>query len=377
MKVELKMVIVLTAIALISGGVLGLAYTKTSPKIQRNLELAKENALKKVVANVHSYETRDVDRYTTVFIAKDEAGHVVGYGVLIQGSGFQGPIKLMVGFDTTGTKLTGLEVIENVETPGLGNRITEDWFKKQFQGRIPPIQVVKGKKPENEHEIQAITGATISSRAVVRIVNLAQTKLASVIGTAPSPEPKEQEPVDTSSVSKAPAHKKAEALAQRTDRNRVRRSEKKVQAEQPDTICLKYMSKFIQKILRCKRIPMPDSLDVFVAYGPDGREMVGSMVEGAGFMDRIKLLVVMEEPDFRVVGIDILQMAEGEAFGRGRDSTFWSQFIGHPLPVQLKCESETGDIDAISGATETSRTVVALVNMAKVRAEKALTTLKS
>lgn len=376
MKVEVKMVVVLTAIALISGGVLGVAYTKTKPKIQRNLELAKENALKKVVANVHSYETKDVDRYTTVFIAKDEAGHVVGYGVLIQGSGFQGAIKLMAGFDTTGTKLTGLEIIENVETPGLGNRITEDWFKKQFQGRIPPINVVKGRKPENEHEIQAITGATISSRSVVRIVNLAQTKLASVIGAAPSPEPKEQEPVDTSSVSKTPAHEEAEPLAQRTGKNRVRRPEK-VQAEQPDTICLKYMSKFVQKILKCKRIPMPDSLDVFVAYGPNGREMVGSMVEGTGFMDRIKLLVVMEKPDFRVVGIDILQMAEGEAFGKGQDSAFWSQFIGHPLPVQLKGESETGDIDAISGATETSRTVIALVNMAKVRAEKALTTLKS
>ncbi len=376
MKVEVKMVVVLTAIALISGGVLGVVYTKTKPKIQRNLELAKENALKKVVANVHSYETKDLDRYTTVFIAKDEAGHVVGYGVLIQGSGFQGAIKLMAGFDTTGTKLTGLEIIENVETPGLGNRITEDWFKKQFQGRIPPINVVKGRKPENEHEIQAITGATISSRSVVRIVNLAQTKLASVIGAAPSPEPKEQEPVDTSSVSKTPAHEEAESLAQRTGKNRVRHPEK-VQAEQPDTICLKYMSKFVQKILKCKRIPMPDSLDVFVAYGPNGREMVGSMVEGTGFMDRIKLLVVMEKPDFRVVGIDILQMAEGEAFGKGQDSAFWSQFIGHPLPVQLKGESETGDIDAISGATETSRTVIALVNMAKVRAEKALTTLKS
>ena len=177
MKVELKMIVVLTAVALISGMVLGFTHTKTKPKIDENLRLAVERALKAVIPETYSYEKKVIDRHTTAFIAKDSTDQLVGYGVMIEGSGFQGPIKLMVGFTKDGEKLTGIEVIENVETPGLGNRIVEDWFKEQFKERVIPIKVVKGRSPENEHEIQAITGATISSKSVVRIVNEAHDKL--------------------------------------------------------------------------------------------------------------------------------------------------------------------------------------------------------
>ncbi len=377
MRLEIKMLIVLTLIALISGGVLGLTYIKTSPRIEKNLELAKEKALKKVVPGVAGYEVKELDRYTTLFVAKDSSDRVVGYGVLIQGSGFQGPIKLMVGFDTTCTKLTGLEVIENVETPGLGNRITESWFREQFKGRIPPIQVVKGKKPENAHEIQAITGATISSRSVVRIVNMAQSKLITAIGARPSPTPAD------SAKQHGTAEFKPESGGTGVRSHKVANSVKKSaqkpirrQKHAPDTLCVKYMRKFLSRIANCRRLRLPDSTDVFVAYGDHGIEAVGPVVQGTGFMDRIKLIVVMDPNDFHIIGVDVLEMAEGEAFGKGRDSTFWSQFVGVRLPVKLRGESDTSGIGAISGATETSNAVVSLVNIAKLRAEEALEAIK-
>ncbi|RKY95228.1 MAG: electron transporter RnfG, partial [Candidatus Hydrothermota bacterium] len=56
------------------------------------------------------------------------------------------------------------------------------WFKEQFKDRMPELCVVKGRKPENEHEIMAITGATISSKAVTKIVNQAFEKLKKALG---------------------------------------------------------------------------------------------------------------------------------------------------------------------------------------------------
>ena len=73
----------------------------------------------------------------------------------------------------------GLEVLEQVETPGLGTKVTEEPFTSQFVNLNvnPEITWVKGIKPQNPNEIQAITGATISSKAIVRIINEGVKKL--------------------------------------------------------------------------------------------------------------------------------------------------------------------------------------------------------
>ncbi len=373
MRIELKMVVVLTLITLISGMVLGLVYTQTNPKIHENLELAKERALKKVIPNVSSYDVKEVDRYTTIFTARDSSGDIVGYGVLIQGSGFQGPIKLMVGFDTTKTRLTGIEVIENVETPGLGNRITEDWFRQQFAGRVPPIEVVKGKKPSSEHEIQAITGATISSRSVVRIVNMAQSKLMSAFPATAS-VPKRHGAVSQIAHSSTPPAAKKEvphvAKHKKIPRSQTTVTESK--SEPVDSTCLKYMSYFLKKIERCRTVKLPDSSIVYIVRRDSGDALVGVVVQGSGFMDKISLLVAMDANDFRIYGIKILEMAEGEAFGKGRDSTFWAQFRDKIPPLAIRSDDNPQGIDAISGATETSNAVLSLVNVARIKAEKAL-----
>ena len=171
MKLGLKMIVVLTSIALLSGLFLSYTYKSTEQDIKRNKEREKERAIKVVIPETDSFKERVIDAKNSLLTSYDKNGHIIGYAILTEGTGFQGPIKLMVGFDTTLSKIKGLEILENVETPGLGNRITENWFKEQFRGRLAPVGYVKGKKPQDPHKIQAISGATISSRSVVKIVN--------------------------------------------------------------------------------------------------------------------------------------------------------------------------------------------------------------
>ena len=79
-----------------------------------------------------------------------------------------------------------VQLLEQIETPGLGTKIVVDpsketdqfWFPAQFKGKklVPGITAIKNKKPSNDSEIQAISGATISSKAVVDILNKEMTK---------------------------------------------------------------------------------------------------------------------------------------------------------------------------------------------------------
>ena len=93
--------------------------------------------------------------------------------VLAEGQGYAGPIKMLVGIAPDLSRVLGIEVIESTETPGLGARINEEEFQNQFRGLSTRggVEYVKGKAPQSDNQIQAITGATISSRTVVRIVN--------------------------------------------------------------------------------------------------------------------------------------------------------------------------------------------------------------
>ena len=92
--------------------------------------------------------------------------------------GFQELLTLMIGFDPSTGALTGYKVLDQKETPGLGDKVEVDkTFGAQFAGRITPIKGVKGAVAAgNPSQVQTITGATISSRAVIRIINNAVAK---------------------------------------------------------------------------------------------------------------------------------------------------------------------------------------------------------
>ncbi|MEG8989069.1 FMN-binding protein [Ignavibacteria bacterium 4148-Me] len=172
MKKTIKIIVVLTIIGIISGALLTKVNEWASPLIAANKKAETEKGIFLVQPDGKYYEkinTNDIEIYK-VF---DDNKNFIGYSLAFEGNGFQGKIRLMVGLSTDLNKITSLEILEQVETPGLGTKITEEPFKNQFKGlqTFPQINWIKGKTPEEPNEIQTITGATISSKSVVAIVN--------------------------------------------------------------------------------------------------------------------------------------------------------------------------------------------------------------
>lgn len=118
----------------------------------------------------------------TLYAGFDAKGQFFGYALTGAGAGFQDTIKVIYGFQPEsdmGERVVGMWILDSRETPGLGDKIYKD---AEFVGNFdalsirPTIKAVKkGTKTKNS-EVDAITGATISSKAVVRIINIANDK---------------------------------------------------------------------------------------------------------------------------------------------------------------------------------------------------------
>ncbi|MBN1906426.1 MAG: FMN-binding protein [Deltaproteobacteria bacterium] len=109
-----------------------------------------------------------------VYDAFDNSGNVMGHVVKASGQGYADKIELLIGLDATASTITGLFILDQKETPGLGNKIIEDTWRNQFKGKssYAPLVAKKGKSV-SENEIDAVSGATISSRSVTEIINIA------------------------------------------------------------------------------------------------------------------------------------------------------------------------------------------------------------
>lgn len=106
------------------------------------------------------------------YVGYDADGKRLGIAVTAAEPGFQELLTLMIGFDPATGTLIGFKVLDQKETPGLGDKIERDSaFGTQFIGRVTPLTGVKGRAGKPPSEVQTITGATISSRAVIRIIN--------------------------------------------------------------------------------------------------------------------------------------------------------------------------------------------------------------
>jgi Na+-transporting NADH:ubiquinone oxidoreductase subunit C len=115
-----------------------------------------------------------------LYVGYEEDAHtILGYAFPVGGPGFWGPIQGMVGVDPEVTKVLGIAFTKHSETPGLGGRITENWFSSQFKGL--PLHPIDGDKkifylkPAGTtgapNELDAITGATNTSSAVEAFLN--------------------------------------------------------------------------------------------------------------------------------------------------------------------------------------------------------------
>ena len=178
MSLSTRMVVVLTAVGFLSGGFLTSVGILTEERISLNKQREIEEAITQVVPGTMSSEKLYEEKDLSVYGVRDEAGALLGYAIYASGMGFQDKIIFMLGTNTSLTKINGLYVIEQKETPGLGAKITDRKFFLQYWDNKDcsiPLSLHKpavGAPEELGHsEINTITGATISSEAVLNIAN--------------------------------------------------------------------------------------------------------------------------------------------------------------------------------------------------------------
>ncbi|TNF37134.1 MAG: FMN-binding protein [Deltaproteobacteria bacterium] len=185
-----RMMATLGLAGMVSGAVMASAYLVTAPVIAENRAAALERAVYEVLPSAVAqrpfvlrdgglapYAGHGVPTEEAVFAGFDADGRFIGFAVPAAGAGFQDTISLLFGFRPADQHVLGLAVLESRETPGLGDRIGKDAaFLRQFQALDAHRDLV-ARKPErtppdaDRGEIDVITGATISSKAVVRIID--------------------------------------------------------------------------------------------------------------------------------------------------------------------------------------------------------------
>jgi len=179
MKSRAWMVGLLLIMAVVCSTALSLVNVKTAPVIQRNREITYMSTVLDVFGIPYDRKDKQgiVDTYKGTVeemeidglrLFKDRRSG--GTAVSFEGSGFQGPISLVVALD--GDTITGFKVVSQVETPGLGARITEEEFQKSFIGKRVSggIRMTKSGNA-GPGEFDAVTGATETSRALEKILN--------------------------------------------------------------------------------------------------------------------------------------------------------------------------------------------------------------
>lgn len=176
----IKTAIALFLICAISAGIVAFVNDVTDDTIDaNNLEAANE-AKSAVLTAAEAFEDVTLSDGSVGFIGKNAAGETVGYVFSSSASGYGGKVKVMTGFDTEG-RVTGVQILEIEETPGLGMRAKTKEFLDRFLNTSTELNVVKGEK-SSDGRIEALTSATITSRAMVKAVNAARDCYNEVTG---------------------------------------------------------------------------------------------------------------------------------------------------------------------------------------------------
>lgn len=190
----IKDALILFAITIIAGLLLGFIYQLTKSPIENATIKAKEEAYKQVMASADTFTSDDTvnDKLTSAKLEGTEIEEVVlakkgeeqiGYAIsCIAKEGYGGNISLIIGVDMEGT-ITGLKVMDMNETAGLGANCKTDDYMNQFTGKKQPeqgeIELKKG-DAEGDSQLNAISGATITSKAITKATNQTLKFIASL-----------------------------------------------------------------------------------------------------------------------------------------------------------------------------------------------------
>jgi len=176
MKEIVKMLVVLTLISGVCGFLLAGVRSATKDRIEEQVLLnVKGPAVKKVLSEATNDLIKDRKEATlgketsVVFVGKKE-GDLWAIAYEVSAKGFGGDIGVMVGFNVADDTLTGIAITTHKETPGVGSRVSEDLFTNGFQGKAI---TEKFNIRADGGVIDAVTGATISSRGVCEAVRRA------------------------------------------------------------------------------------------------------------------------------------------------------------------------------------------------------------
>ena len=132
--------------------------------------------------NKHIKEILNPDGTVRFFQVYNDKKQRVGSVIPYTGKGLWGTIRAVIGFESDCKTLTGVDFTSHNETPGLGGRISEAWFGEQFKGKYGPFKMMPEKTRSNEPgAFDAITGATITSKAVLKMMNSVSEEVTSII----------------------------------------------------------------------------------------------------------------------------------------------------------------------------------------------------
>ena len=162
----IKITLNLVVIYLIGGLILAVVYARTSPIMFKNAVIEKEAALKKLMPDADKIEKIGDwsihEKHSEYFVAK-KGDNIIGYIIQSFGKGYSSYINTLIAVDKD-FRVQRINVLGHAETPGLGDEIETEGFKNQFKDK--DVEHLKVLKTETTEYIQAISGATISSRAV-------------------------------------------------------------------------------------------------------------------------------------------------------------------------------------------------------------------
>lgn len=177
-----KPALILTAICLIIALALAGTNVLTADAIAQNEEKEAYETRIKVLEGAENFEPIELEPFTaedgSKFVEMVKATNGIGYVATTKTKGYGGEMTVMTGFDNDGS-IVGVSILSSSETPGLGKKAEEPNFTGQYLGKSGALSVVKN-AAGSDSDIVAISGATISSKAVTSAVNCASQGFAAM-----------------------------------------------------------------------------------------------------------------------------------------------------------------------------------------------------
>ncbi len=169
----LKPALPLTVISVVIALLLAVVNSVTADKIVANTLIEKEKAIKGIFSQCETFESGNASLFensvSDAGVVKDASGSIIGYYADVAPIGFKGEISLIVGTDTE-CKVVSVSLLSASETPGVGTKATDNSYLSRFSGLAL----------DGVPEVDTITGATISSRAVKNGIASAVTTIEAI-----------------------------------------------------------------------------------------------------------------------------------------------------------------------------------------------------